>query len=42
VLDRVVIDRVVIVVVTVMIFKGQIAVRGSRRREEDLVDEERF
>jgi hypothetical protein len=38
-----VLDRVVIVVV-VMIFKGQIAVRGPRRlREEDLVvDEERF
>jgi hypothetical protein len=38
-----VLARVVILVVAVMIFKGQIAVRGPRRREEDLVvDEERF
>jgi hypothetical protein len=36
-----VLDRVVIVV-AVMIFKGKIAVRGPRQREEDLVDEDRF
>jgi hypothetical protein len=31
-----------VIVVAVMIFKWQIAVRGPLRREEDLVDEERF
>jgi hypothetical protein len=36
-----VLDRVVIVVAA-LIFKRQIAVRGPRRREEDLVDEELF